>query len=97
MNKIVALVNLSRSFQLRVLRLSIVRNGKLGVRKPRNLNNVPQRKLRGFQLRVLGIVQNGKLPSGKTDSLRFPSRPRALTMTHVVNSQSPKRVVCRSV
>ena len=31
-----------------------------------------------------------KTPSGKTDSLRFPSRPRALTVTHVANSQNPK-------
>ena len=41
--------------------LGIVRNEKLGVGKPPSLINVPQRKLRGFQLRVLGIVQNGKL------------------------------------
>ena len=33
--------------------------------KPPSSINVPQRKLRGFQLRVLGIVQNGKLQVGK--------------------------------
>ena len=33
----------------------------IGVGKPLSLINVPQRKLRGFQLRVLGIVQHGKL------------------------------------
>ena len=35
-----------------------------------------------------------KTPRGKTDSLRFPSQLRCFTNA---NSQSPKRVVCRSV
>ena len=44
-----------------------MRNGKLGIGKPRNLINVPQIKLQGFQLRVFGLGYSAKW---KTKSLK---------------------------
>ena len=46
--------NIFRGFPLRVFHFApaYTQNGKLGVGKPQNLINVPQRKLQGFQLRV---------------------------------------------
>ena len=68
--------------------LSVVQNGKVGVRKPRSLTKVPQSlmklpqsKFRGFQLRLFGFGYSTKRKtrswkSRKTDSPRFPSFPR---------------------
>ena len=70
MNKIVVRVNLrenSEVFNSEFSVLSIVRNGKLEVRKPLNLINVPQIKLQGFQLRVFGFGYSAKW---KTKSLK---------------------------
>ena len=70
MNKSVVRVNLrenSEVFNSEFSVLSIVRNGKLEVGKPRNLINVPQIKLQGFQLRVFGFGYSAKW---KTKSLK---------------------------
>ena len=53
----------------------MVRNGKLGVGKPLSLINVPQKTPR-FSTPGFGYSAKWKTPSGKTGSLRFPSRPR---------------------
>ena len=119
MNKIVAQVNLSRSFQLRVFGLSIVQNEKLDVRKPQNLINVPQKKLRVFGFGCsarwktrcwktskfdqcasektqrfstpgFGYSALWKTPSGKPDSLRFPSRPQCFDSDTCCKLAKPK-------
>ena len=69
--------------------LGMVRNGKLGVGKPLSLINLLQKTPR-FSTPGFGYSAKWETPSGKTGSLRFPSRPRRFDSDTCCELEKPK-------